>query len=332
MAADKTSLNRPQPPPATTDTPAMARGYVEMGFLFAAVGALLFSTKAVAIKLVYQEAVDAETLLALRMAFAMPFYIVIGTFAFRDRRRQGEALPNRSITLKVLLIGLLGYWFASYTDFLGLEYISASFERLILFTYPFFVVIFGAAFFRQPINVRILLAVGVSYIGLTLIFSEKMTSHGSDTAIGAGLVIAAAIAFAFYQLFARGQIAIIGPRLFTCIAMSGAAAGAFGQFFLTHPASDLLVSQRVVLLGIYLAIGATVLPSFFINAALHRISAQANATISTLSPGPPSSSQCDPRRASDPHRYARCGAGSRRCRLVRPVRTEHGAIAPLANL
>lgn len=283
MAADKTGADPPQSP-SDADAPTKTRGYVEIGFLFAAVGALLFSTKAVAIKLVYEEAVDAETLLALRMAFAMPFYIAIGAFVFRDRRRRGDVLPNRSVTVKVLLIGLLGYWFASYTDFLGLEYISASFERLILFTYPFFVVIFGAAFFRQPINVRILLAVGLSYVGLALIFAEKMDSHGSDTAIGAGLVIAAAIAFAFYQLFARGQIAIIGPRLFTCIAMSGAAAGAFGQFFLTHPVSDLMVSQRVVLLSIYLAIGATVLPSFFINAALHRISAQANATISTLSP------------------------------------------------
>jgi drug/metabolite transporter (DMT)-like permease len=83
---------------------------------------------------------------------------------------------------------------------------------------------------------------------------------------------------------ARGQIAITGPRLFTCIAMTGAAAGAFIQFFLTHQPDALLVSGRVFLLGIFLAIGATVLPSFFINAALHRIPAQANATIGTLSP------------------------------------------------
>jgi len=286
MASDKTRADHVASPPvaAASDPQAAARGYVHIGFLFAAAGALLFSTKAIAIKLVYEESVDAETLLALRMVFSMPFYIAIGTLAFRDRKRRGDTLPDRSVTIKVLLIGLLGYWFASYADFLGLEYISASFERLILFTYPFFVVVFGAAFFGQPIRARVLLAVGVSYVGLAAIFTEKMATHGSGTVVGAGLVLAAAIAFAFYQLFARGQIAVIGPRLFTCIAMSAAAVGAFGQFFLTHSASDLLVSQRVVVLGIYLAIGATVLPSFFINAALHRISAQANATIGTLSP------------------------------------------------
>jgi drug/metabolite transporter (DMT)-like permease len=223
-------------------------------------------------------------LLALRMAAALPFFIAIGLLAIRDRRQRGEKLPTATVTLKAALIGAIGYWFASYMDFLGLEYISASFERLILFTYPFFVVVLGALFFRQPINFRVVLAVGLSYIGLAMIFTEKMHAESSNTVVGASLVLAAAIAFALYQLIAKPQIAIIGPRLFTCIAMSGAAIGAFVQFFLTHPASDLIVSERIYLLALFLAIGATVLPSFFLNAALHRISAQANATIGTLSP------------------------------------------------
>lgn len=291
MAADKTLSRATEAPTATAETPpaapaveAPSPGYVQIGYLFAAAGALLFSTKAIAIKLVYEEAVDAETLLALRMALALPIYAAIGALAVRDRGKRGEALPPADAVVKALLIGVLGYWFASYTDFLGLEYISASFERLILFTYPFFVVVFGALFFGQPISLRVLLAVGLSYVGLMLIFTGKMGMHGADAAIGAGLVLAAAIAFAFYQLFARTQIAVTGPRLFTCIAMTGAAAGAFIQFFLTHPPDALMVSGRVLLLGVFLAIGATVLPSFFINAALHRIPAQANATIGTLSP------------------------------------------------
>jgi len=292
MSSDKPHSTETETPLViATETPPIAilpdtptRGYVEMGYLFAAAGALLFSTKAIAIKLVYVEAVDAETLLALRMALAAPIYIFIAALAIRDRKRRSEALPSIPVAIKAALIGILGYWFASYTDFLGLEYISASFERLILFTYPFFVVVFGALFFGQPINIRVLLAIGLSYIGLALIFYEKLTIDAADTVTGACLVLAAAIAFAFYQLFAKGQIRIVGPRLFTCIAMGGAAIGAFIQFFLTHPARDLIVSSRVFYLSVFLAIGATVLPSFFINAALHRVSAQANATIGTLSP------------------------------------------------
>ena len=274
--------------PATSAIPAAEAapgpGYVRMGYVFAAVGALLFSTKAVIIKLAYAESIDAETLLALRMGFALPFYLGIGWLSIRDRRRTGKPLPALREVVMAAGVGLLGYWFASYTDFLGLEYISAQFERLILFTYPLFVVIFGAMFFRQPIRLRAVLAIGVSYAGLAVIFGEKVVSDGHDIAIGAGFILLAAISFAMYQLFAKGLIATIGPRLFTCIAMSGAAVGAFAQFFLTHPARDLIVSPVLNAYALLIAIGATVIPSFFLNAALHRISAQANATIGTLSP------------------------------------------------
>lgn len=273
----------PVPPPVRPHPP----GYVEMGYVFALVGALLFSTKAIVIKLAYADAttpVDAETLLALRMMMAVPFYLVIGGFAARERLKAGVPLPPRRQAAKALLVGLLGYWFASYTDFLGLEYISAQFERLILFTYPLFVVVLGALFFGQKMRLRAVLAILVSYLGLAVIFGEKVSTVGPDVAVGAALILSAAIAFALYQLLAKPLIASIGPALFTCIAMSGAAIGAFLQFFLTHPVSALAVGERVLVLSLMIAIGATVLPTFFLNAALHRISAQANATIGTLSP------------------------------------------------
>jgi len=279
------------PAPVAAETPPLSLGpptatvhYTEIGYLLAAIGALLFSTKAVAVKLAYMESVSAETLLALRMGMALPIYLAIGLLAVVDRRRKGVALPDRRTAGKAALIGLLGYWFASYTDFLGLQYITAQFERLILFTYPLFVVVLGALFFGQPMRLRTLAAIAVSYVGLIVIFAEKATDLGSDVALGAGLVLAAAIAFALYQLLAKPVIAAMGPRLFTCVAMSGAAAGAFVQFLLTRPVAELAVSQRVLALSLFIAVGATVLPSFFLNAALHRISAQANATIGTLSP------------------------------------------------
>lgn len=278
----------------TTDTsdPAVAaplapgrRYYTETGYVFALIGALLFSTKAIAIKLAYTEPVDAEILLALRMALSLPIYVVIALFAVRDTRTRGQALPAARVFLWAALVGALGYWLASYTDFLGLEYISAQFERLILFTYPLFVVIFGAMFFGEPLKLRTVAAVAVSYLGLVVIFYEKFSMSGSSVAVGAGLVMISAIAFAFYQLFARSIMSGMGPSLFTCVSMSGATVGVFLTFLVTHRFGDLAaVSHRVWGISVYLAIGATVLPSFFMNAALHRIPARANATIGTLSP------------------------------------------------
>ena len=282
-----TDLETAAPGPPTRPSPepsAKPRGYVELGYLFAVAGAIPVSTKAVAIKLAYAEGLDAETVIALRMAFSLPIYLVIGLLAVADRRRRGQELPSGPQVAKVVMIGLLGYWVASYADFLGLEFISAQFGRLILFTYPLFVVILGAAFFGLPLRLRSLAAIGVSYAGLILIFNEKLGQFGTDIAVGGGLVLTAAIAFALYQLLAKPLITEIGPRLFTCIAMSGASAGAFAIFAVTHPLADVLVEPRALGILIFIAIGSTVLPSFFLSAALHRISAQANATIGTLSP------------------------------------------------
>jgi drug/metabolite transporter (DMT)-like permease len=284
MADDASPARTIAAAPATIAGAAANRRYVEAGYLFAAVGAILFSTKAVAIKFAYQDHVDAETLLALRMGLATPFYLAIGLHAVRERRQHGKPLPTPRRIAAAAAVGLLGYWVASYLDFLGLEYVSAQIERLILFTYPIFVVIFGALFFQQKITRHALIAVAISYAGLALIFGESTASGGHDALLGSGLVLACAVAFALYQLFAKNLITAIGPRLFTCIAMTAAAVGAIVQFLLTHAISDIAASGRVLATALFIAIGSTVLPSFFLNAALHRISAQANATIGTLRP------------------------------------------------
>jgi drug/metabolite transporter (DMT)-like permease len=270
-------------PPAAALSPSASEG-LWFGYLCAALGATLFSTKAIIIKLAYAEGINAETLLALRMGLSLPFYAAIGWLSVMERRRTGRALPDRGLVFRAALVGMLGYWFASYTDFLGLVYISAQFERLILFTYPAFVVILGALFFAQPIRAPTLVGIAVSYLGLALIFATKTTTLGGDVTKGAALVLVAALAFALYQLLAKQVIGKIGPRLFTCIAMTGAAAAALLQFALTQPLASLLVSQHMLFYGVLIAVVATVLPSFLLNTALQRISAQANATIGTLSP------------------------------------------------
>ncbi len=286
-------MNKPPPADLSGETAAVSpapaadkRDALWIGYACAASGAFLFSSKAIIIKLAYAEGLNAETLIALRMVLALPIYVVIGLLAVRDRKRRGDTLPDFGLVWRAGAVGVLGYWFASYSDFLGLIYISAQFERLILFTYPAFVVIFGALFFAQPIHARAVLGIAVSYAGLLLIFATRLTTLGSDVAKGAAFVLAAAVAFALYQLLAKGLIAKMGPRLFTCIAMGAASLVAIVQFALTQPTANiaLLGNPTVLYYGLLIAIAATVLPSFLLNTALHRISAQANATIGTMSP------------------------------------------------
>ncbi|WP_414472553.1 DMT family transporter [Microvirga sp. M2] len=255
-----------------------------MGYAMAAIGAALFASKGILIKLAYAQGIDAETTLALRMILALPFYVVIGLHAVRGMKAKGVPMPDTTLMLRMIGVGLIGYWTSSYLDFKGLEYISAHFERLILFTYPLFVVLFGAAFFRQPIRLKALLAFAVSYAGLALLFVQNMAASGSATTTGTLYVLAAAVTFALYQLLAKPLIMKIGPQLFTCIAMGAAGSAVILQFLATHPVETILVSPSLWGLSLALAFGATVLPSFFLSAALKQISAQANATIGMLSP------------------------------------------------
>lgn len=254
------------------------------GYMFGAAGAILFASKGIIIKLAYGEGIDPETLLALRMAFSLPFYLAIGAFALNAMRLRGEPMPSFRILAQSAGVGALGYWFSSYVDFLGLQYISASFERLILFTYPLFVVLFGALLFGQPIRPKALWTFLVAYGGLALIFTEGLVTVGTDVARGSVLVGMAAVTFALYQLLTRQLLNHIGSALFTCVAMISASVLAIGQFALVRPLSTLMVSHKVLMLSVLIAIGATVLPTFLMNAALKRISAQANSMISTVSP------------------------------------------------
>ncbi len=272
-------------PPSLPDAPhAHDVRSIRIGYLLGALGALLFSSKGIIIKLAYEEGLDAETLLALRLGIALPVYLAIGAWSLYDRAKQGRGLPKRGQVIAAALVGVLGYYVASYADFVGLQYISAQFERMILFTFPLFVVLFGALFFGQPARRAVLVAIAISYAGLAIIFTGRVQTVGEDAVIGAAFVLVAAVAFAFYQLLAKPLIAAVGPRLFTCIAMGGAAVASIGQFFVTHSVSEVTLSATGFWYSVLIAGAATIAPSFLLAAALHRLTAQANATIGMLSP------------------------------------------------
>ena len=259
------------------------------GYLLAGFGAFLFATKGILIKLAYGTgnviAVDAVTLLAIRMVFAMPVYIVIGALSWREAIGRGRALPTGRLVLLAALVGLLGYYLSSYLDFQGLVYLTAQFERLILYTYPVFVMILGALFFGGRLTRLGIMALIVSYAGIATIFIDGGSGQGPQVDLGVALVLGSAFTFALYQLLAKSLITQVGSRLFTCIAMTAAGIGVLTHFFAWKGVAALYaLPPSIVLIGALLAIFATVLPSFMMNAALERIGAEAVSMIGTLSP------------------------------------------------
>ncbi len=259
------------------------------GYLLAAFGAILFSTKGIFIKLAYGPGgvpeIDAITLLALRMAFSLPAYLIIGGLAWNDRLRSHQPLPTRRQLILAALVGVLGYYAASFLDFEGLIYLTAQFERLILFTYPVFVMILGALFFGGTITRWGVGALLLSYAGIAVIFLEGATATGDRVALGIVLVLGSAFAFALYQLLAKPLIMQIGSRIFTCIAMTGASLAVLLHFCIENSLADLSqVQPRIVGIAALIALFSTVLPSFMLNAAIERVGPQAVSVMGTLSP------------------------------------------------
>ena len=260
------------------------------GYVLAALGAFLFASKGIWIKLAYHYQTDASSLLTLRLALATPIFVLGGVVTWWRNRASGRpsSLPaidaDPLLYIKAMGVGVLGYWVASYTDFASLETLSPQFERMILFTYPLFVILFGAALFGQTLRLSALWTFAIAYAGLGLVFVTDLKAHGSAIAVGALWCTISSLAFAMYLLLAKPMIRRLGPSMFTSFAMSGAAIATFVQFAFVHRLSDFHMSPALWNLGLGLAIGATVLPSYLTNFALNLISSQANAVISFINP------------------------------------------------
>ncbi len=243
---------------------------------------MLFAIKGVLIKLIYRYDIDTTSLLAMRMVLAVPVFALVG--AQRWQRLQRDARPDARTFGLAMLVGIVGYYISSWLDFQGLQTLDAQIERLILFTYPFLVILFGRLLLGHPLRVHAVLGAGLSYVGLFVMFAGEPTRLGTAALIGGAFVAVAAVTFALYQLFARELILRCGATLFTAIAMTAAGITALLGFFVTHPVAALVPPTGAWALIAALAVFATIVPAFLMSAGTARIGAQGTAIVSTISP------------------------------------------------
>ncbi|MES2431579.1 MAG: DMT family transporter [Bacteroidota bacterium] len=254
-----------------------------LGFIIAFIGALFFSTKAVIVKHAFINTdVDAVTLLALRMIFALPFYIAIGLFA-------SIKTTNIAFTKKqwiyVISLGLAGYYLSSLFDFIGLQYISAGLERLILFLYPTFVVLLNAFIFKQPIKPIHKWALALTYIGIGVAYFGELRINTSnpDFYLGSFFVFLCAVTFAIYISGSGKLIPQTGATKFTAFAMIASSIGVLAHYFISGKTIHHF-STPLLWYGLILGIVATVLPTFLVSGAIKKIGANNVAIISSIGP------------------------------------------------
>jgi len=254
------------------------------GPLFAVLGVLGFSVKAILIKLAYAwHPIDAVTLLALRMLFSVPFFVAMAWWASRSRTTRPL---TRADWKSLVLLGFVGYYLASLLDFMGLAYITAALERLVLFTYPTMVVLLSALILGKPITRRAALASLLSYAGIVLVFLHDLQVGGDASALwtGAALVFASSVLYALYLVGAGGLIARIGSMRFISWAMLSSAAFVLLQFVATRDLALLRVPPSIYGISLAMAVFCTVLPTWLIAEAIRRIGANASSLIGSLGP------------------------------------------------
>jgi drug/metabolite transporter (DMT)-like permease len=260
------------------------------GFLWAVLGTILFSTKAILIKLCFKTTnIDASSLLMLRMLFALPFYAAAMWYYFANQQLKKE---KASTYFAAGLIGLLGYYVSSLFDFIGLQYVSASIERIILFIYPTLAVLLNLLIFKVAITKRQWLAILITYIGIGLAYWGELNQI-PDTKMfffGTWMILLCAITFAFYLVGSGKIIPKIGAPQFTSLSMLAASVGIFIHYFVTHQQGIASIVDMPILysssvwLVIALAIIGTVIPSFLMSGGMKRIGSNDLAIITSIGP------------------------------------------------
>lgn len=251
------------------------------GILIGILGIVLFSSKAVMVKLAYQYKVDALTLLLLRMVFSFPFYLVI---AIIYSRKENPDIIVKNDYYWLAFFGIVGYYLSSYFDFVGLVYIKASLERIILFLYPTIIIVFNRLFFKKPINLIQALAIFLTYIGIVITFWGEVAISGTDTYIGGFFILLCALTYASYLVGSGWLIPKFGVIKFTSYAMIISCVCVFVHFGLFSKVDIFGLQWEVYLLGFLIAIFATVIPSYLVSESINRINSSNFAVIAGFGP------------------------------------------------
>jgi drug/metabolite transporter (DMT)-like permease len=254
------------------------------GFLITILGAVFFSTKAIFVKLAFKSTgIDAVTLLTLRMFFSLPFYLVAAWLG--SKKESAVSLTVRQWFFLILL-GIFGYYLSSLFDFIGLQYVSAGLERLILFLYPTFSVLINTFLYKTKLHKTQIIALVLTYVGIGIAFvgEMKIDTSNPNFYFGSFMIFLCAITYSFYLVGTGRMIPKVGVTRYTAYAMLAATAGIFIHFLLTKNVQQIPFTPTLIWYSIALAIIATVLPSFMMSNGMKRIGSNNVSIITSIGP------------------------------------------------
>jgi drug/metabolite transporter (DMT)-like permease len=260
------------------------KSYFLVGFVFALSGAILFSTKAILVKLAFKyTSIDAISLLALRMFFSLPFYVVAAWLG--TRKAHLPKLSNKQIGW-IIVLGIFGYYLSSLFDFIGLQYVSAGLERLILFLYPTFAVLLNTFIFKTVLQKIQIIALALSYTGIGIAYFAEMQTDFNTPGFfyGSFMIFLCAITYSFYLVGTGKLVQVAGATRYTAYAMLAATGGVFIHFAFSRSISTIQFTPQLAYYAIALALIATVIPSFLMSLGMKRIGSNNVSIITSIGP------------------------------------------------
>ena len=244
----------------------------------------MFSTKAVFVKYAYQfYEIDSVTLLMFRMLFSLPFFLII---AWITSKRSDAYQMTRRDYRNILLLGVLGYYLASLFDFMGLQYITASLERLILFTYPTVVVFIGVFYFKEKLNRYQIFALLLTYIGIAIVFAGNQSIESrSDLIKGSVLVGMCAISYGIYLAGSGRLIPKIGTWRYTSYALTVSCLAVIIHYLIANRGiGNLIFPYPIYLICLLMATISTVVPTLLVSEGIRRIGASNTSIVGSTGP------------------------------------------------
>jgi len=251
------------------------------GILMAGIGSILFSGKAILVKLAFEYGANAETLLALRMLMALPLFW--GIFWWESHRKKMIPITWADRT-KLFFLGFLGYFLSSYIDFLGLQYISVGLERIVLYLTPTIVLLISYFVLKKSVSRLQWYALVVGYAGVFIVFVQDASSTGIGAWFGMVLVFFSACSYAAYMIGAGEMVSRIGSVRLVVYASSASAFFSIAQSTILNPLAIFEQLPEIYWFSLLNASLCTVIPMLLIMIAINRIGSPLVAQAGILGP------------------------------------------------
>ncbi len=223
------------------------------------------------------------------MLIAFPFYLIV---LILNKSKLNTTIP-KSKYLWAIAMGLLGYYMSSLFDFIGLQYVSAGIERIILFVYPTLAVVINWTIFKVAITKRQWTSILITYLGIGIAYWGELHLMPNTTLFiyGSLMVLLCGITYAFYLVGTGKLVPVMGAGLYTSIAMLAASVGIFAHYIVQTTIQkggihSIIYSMpsNIIWYVIALAMVATVIPSFLLSSGMKRLGSNNLAIITSIGP------------------------------------------------